>query len=107
MIAMVERTMLNYGRLDYAFNNAGIEEIAIALVEQTEETFEQIMDLNVKGVWLSMKYQIPQMLKNGGDAIVNISSVLGFVGVAGMSIYAASKHAVVGLTKSVALEYAK
>ena len=105
---MVEQTMLNYSRLDYAFNNAGIEQPPpTALVEQTEETFEQVMDINVKGVWLSMKYQIPQMLKNGGGAIVNASSIAGLIGIAGVPIYAASKHAVVGLSKSVALEYAK
>lgn len=105
--AMVEKTIGSYGRLDYAFNNAGIEQVPSPLVEQTEETFDQIMNINVKGVWLSMKYQIPQMLKNGGGAIVNMSSVAGLVGLAGSPIYVASKHAVLGLTKSVALEYAK
>ncbi len=105
--AMVEQTIRNYGRLDYAFNNAGIEQASSPLVEQTEETFDQIIDINVKGVWLSMKYQIPQMLKNGGGAIVNMSSVAGLIGLAGSPIYVASKHAVLGLTKSVALEYAK
>jgi len=104
---MVEKTIRSYGRLDYAFNNAGIEQAPSPLVEQTEETFDQIIDINVKGVWLSMKYQIPQMLKNGGGAIVNMSSIAGLVGTAGVPIYAASKHAVVGLTKSVTLEYAK
>ncbi|MBV9389559.1 MAG: SDR family oxidoreductase [Chroococcidiopsidaceae cyanobacterium CP_BM_ER_R8_30] len=104
---MVEQTIRRYGRLDYAFNNAGIEQTPSPLVEQTEETFDQIIDINVKGVWLSMKYQIPQMLKNGGGAIVNMSSIAGLVGMAGVPIYVASKHAVVGLTKSVALEYAK
>lgn len=105
--AMVEQTISRYGRLDYAFNNAGIEQAPSPLNEQTEETFDQIIDINVKGVWLSMKYEIPQMLKNGGGAIVNMSSVAGLVGVAGAPIYVASKHAVVGLTKSIALEYAK
>jgi len=105
--AMVEQTIRSYGRLDYAFNNAGIEQAPSPLVEQTEETFDHIIDINVKGVWLSMKYQIPQMLKNGGGAIVNMSSIAGLVGMAGVPIYVASKHAVVGLTKSVALEYAK
>ncbi len=105
--AMVEKTTGSYGRLDYAFNNAGIEQVPSPLVEQTEETFDQIMNINVKGVWLSMKYQIPQMLKNGGGAIVNMSSAAGLIGLAGSPIYAASKHAVLGLTKSVALEYAK
>jgi NAD(P)-dependent dehydrogenase (short-subunit alcohol dehydrogenase family) len=105
--AMVEKTVQQYGRLDYAFNNAGIEEAPTPLVEQTEETFDQIANINIKGVWLSMKYQIPQMLKNGGGAIVNTSSVGGLIGVPGVAIYVASKHAVLGLTKSAALEYAK
>ena len=105
--AMVEKTVQHYGRLDYAFNNAGIEEAPTPLVDQTEETFDQIVNINIKGVWLSMKYQIPQMLKNGGGAIVNTSSVGGLIGVPGVPIYVASKHAVLGLTKSAALEYAK
>lgn len=105
--AMVEKTIATYGHLDYAFNNAGIEQIPTPLVEQTEETFDQVMDINVKGVWLCMKHQIPQMLKNGGGAIVNMSSVAGIVGTPGLPIYIASKHAVLGLTKAVALEYAK
>ncbi len=105
--AMVEKTVQQYGRLDYAFNNAGIEEVPTPLVDQTEETFDQIVNINIKGVWLSMKYQIPQMLKNGGGAIVNTSSVGGLIGVPGVPIYVASKHAVLGLTKSAALEYAK
>jgi NAD(P)-dependent dehydrogenase (short-subunit alcohol dehydrogenase family) len=105
--AMVEKTVQQYGRLDYAFNNAGIEEAPTPLVDQTEETFDQIVNINIKGVWLSMKYQIPQMLKNGGGAIVNTSSVGGLIGVPGVPIYVASKHAVLGLTKSAALEYAK
>jgi NAD(P)-dependent dehydrogenase (short-subunit alcohol dehydrogenase family) len=105
--AMVEKTVQQYGRLDYAFNNAGIEEAPTPLIDQTEETFDQIVNINIKGVWLSMKYQIPQMLKNGGGAIVNTSSVGGLIGVPGVPIYVASKHAVLGLTKSAALEYAK
>lgn len=105
--AMVEKTIQAYGRLDYAFNNAGIEQLPTPLVEQTEETFDKVMNINVKGVWLSMKYQIPQMLKNGGGAIVNMSSVAGLIGTPTLSIYVASKHAVLGLTKSIALEYAK
>lgn len=105
--AMVEKTVQHYGRLDYAFNNAGIEEAPTPLVEQTEETFDRIVNINIKGVWLSMKYQIPQMLKNGGGVIVNTSSVGGLIGVPGVPIYVASKHAVLGLTKSAALEYAK
>lgn len=105
--AMVEKTVATYGHLDYAFNNAGIEQLPAPLVEEKEETFDQIIDVNVKGVWLSMKYEIPEMLKNGGGAIVNTSSVAGLIGFPGIPIYIASKHAVLGLTKSVALEYAK
>ncbi len=105
--AMVEKTVQQYGRLDYAFNNAGIEEAPTPLVDQSEEMFDQIVNINIKGVWLSMKYQIPQMLKNGGGAIVNTSSVGGLIGVPGVPVYVASKHAVLGLTKSAALEYAK
>lgn len=104
---MVEKIVKAYGRLDYAFNNAGIEQLPSQLVEQTEETFDQIMDINVKGVWLSMKHEIPQMLNNGGGAIVNMASAAGLIGFPGVPIYVASKHAVLGLTKSVALEYAK
>ena len=106
--AMVEKTMTTYGRLDYAFNNAGVVEPNPGpLVEQTEETFDQIVNINVKGVWLSMKYEIPEMLKRGGGAIVNMSSVAGVIGLPGIGIYIASKHAVIGLTKTAALEYSK
>ena len=105
--ALIEKTMARYGRLDIAFNNAGVDQEATPLPEQTEATYDRIMDINVKGVWLSLKHEIPAMLENGGGAIVNTSSGLGLVGAAGVPIYVASKHAVEGLTKSVALEYAK
>lgn len=105
--SLVEKTIKTYGRLDYAFNNAGIWEDLIPFVDKTSDTFDRIMNINVKGVWLSMKYEIPQMLKNGGGAIVNTSSVAGVIGFPQNSIYVASKHAVIGLTKSAALEYAK
>ncbi len=84
--AMVEKTVATYGHLDYAFNNAGIEQLPTPLVEQEEETFDQIIDINVKGVWLSMKYEIPQMLARGGGAIVNMASVAGLIGVPGVPI---------------------
>ena len=105
--ALIDQTLATFGRLDFAFNNAGVEQNLTPLPEQTEETYDQIMDINVKGVWLSLKHQIPAMLKTGGGAIVNNSSVAGLVGMGMVPIYVASKHAVVGLTKSVALEYDK
>jgi NAD(P)-dependent dehydrogenase (short-subunit alcohol dehydrogenase family) len=103
--ALVDYTMKTYGRLDLAFNNAGIEGDVKPLVDQTEANFDTVMDINVKGVWLSMKYEIPRMLEQGGGAIVNSSSVAGVVGFPEIGIYAASKHAVIGLTKTAALEY--
>ena len=102
---LINKTVAKYGRLDFAFNNAGIEQVPGPMVEQSEEDFDKIMDINVKGVWLSMKYQVPEMLKQGGGAIVNTSSVAGVIGMGGMGMYVASKHAVIGLTKSVALEF--
>jgi len=105
--SLVEDTVKVYGRLDYAFNNAGIKEMMTPFVEQTSDAFDQIMNVNVKGVWLSMKYEIPEMIRSGGGAIVNNSSVAGIMGFPQMPIYIASKHAVLGLTKSAALEYAK
>ncbi len=76
-----------------------------SLVEQTEANYDAVMDINVKGVWLSMKYEIPRMLERGGGAIVNCASVAGLVGFPEFGIYVASKHAVIGLTKTAALEY--
>jgi NAD(P)-dependent dehydrogenase (short-subunit alcohol dehydrogenase family) len=84
---------------------ADIEGDVRPLVEQTEANYDALMDINVKGVWLSMKYEIPRMLERGGGAIVNCSSVAGVIGFPGIGIYAASKHAVIGLTKTAALEY--
>jgi NAD(P)-dependent dehydrogenase (short-subunit alcohol dehydrogenase family) len=105
--SLVERTIEIYGKLDYAFNNAGIGEMRTPLIEQKSDVFDQVMNVNVKGVWLCMKYEIPQMIRSGRGAIVNMSSVAGVMGFPQISIYVASKHAVVGLTKSAALEYAK
>jgi NAD(P)-dependent dehydrogenase (short-subunit alcohol dehydrogenase family) len=105
--ALVEKTVKIYGRLDYAFNNAGVVEDPEPFANKTSSIFDKIMNVNVKGVWLSMKYEIQQMLKNGGGAIVNNSSVYGVIGNPQLPIYAASKHAVLGLTKSAALEYGK
>jgi NAD(P)-dependent dehydrogenase (short-subunit alcohol dehydrogenase family) len=105
--SLVEKSIHTYARLDYAFNNAGIEEMMTPLANQTSDIFDQIMNVNVKGVWLSMKYEIPEMIRTGGGAIVNMSSVAGVMGFPQNPIYIASKHAVLGLTKSAALEYAK
>lgn len=104
---LLARTVEAYGRLDYAFNNAGIEIEQGRLAEGSEAEFDAIMGVNVKGVWLCMKYQLPLMLAQGGGAIVNTASVAGLGAAPKMSIYAASKHAVIGLTKSAAIEYAK
>ena len=109
--AMVSRAVDEYGRLDCAFNNAGVQlEIqrgAITMsAECTEEVFDRTLAVNLKGVWLCMKYEIPRILEAGGGSIVNTSSAAGLVGIEGQAVYAASKHAVIGLTKSAALEYA-
>ena len=96
-----------YGRLDYAFNNAGIEIEKGRLNEGSEAEFDAIMGVNVKGVWLCMKYQLPLLLAQGGGAIVNTASVAGLGAAPKMSIYAASKHAVLGLTRTAAIEYAR
>ena len=104
---LVQKTIEKYGRLDVAVNNAGIEGVWAPLIEQTEENWDQVQNINLKGVWLSMKYEILQMLKQGGGgAIVNMSSVAGLIGAAGAGVYVASKHGVLGLTKSAAIEYA-
>ncbi|MFZ6046520.1 SDR family oxidoreductase [Pseudomonas sp. CR3202] len=105
--ALMDGTLAAYGRLDYAFNNAGIEIEKGKLAEGSEAEFDAIMGVNVKGVWLCMKHQIPLLLAQGGGAIVNTASVAGLGAAPKMSIYAASKHAVIGLTKSAAVEYAK
>ena len=104
--AMVRAVVKRYGRLDVAHNNAGIGGLGKPIDQYTLAEFERTMAVNTKGVFLCMKYQIPQMMTQGGGAIVNTSSMMGLVGLAGISAYAASKHAVVGLTRSVALEYA-
>jgi NAD(P)-dependent dehydrogenase (short-subunit alcohol dehydrogenase family) len=104
--AMVDFTVATYGRLDIAFNNAGVEWMG-PLDQATEAEYRRVFDINVWGVLSSMRYEIPAMLKSGGGAIVNTSSVAGHVGMAQVSIYIASKHAVEGLSKSVALEFAK
>ena len=105
--AMVEKTVETYGRLDYAHNNAGIEGVLKRTSEQAEEDWAPVIQINLTGVWLCMKYEIPHMLRQGSGAIVNTASGAGLIGVKRMAAYVASKHGVVGLTKTAALEYAK
>ena len=105
--AMVEKTIKTFGRLDYAFNNAGIEGKSAPTQDRTEENWDKVIGINLKGIWLCMKYEIPEVLKQGKGAIVNCASVAGLVGFAGLPAYVASKHAVIGLTKTAALENAK
>ena len=104
---LIEQTIANYGRLDYAFNNAGIEGKLIPFTEYAETDWDEVMNVNLKSVWLSMKYEVPAMLKSGGGVIINNASILGSRGMAYCALYSASKHGVIGLTKSVALEQAK
>jgi NAD(P)-dependent dehydrogenase (short-subunit alcohol dehydrogenase family) len=104
---MVKQAVDTYGRLDCAFNNAGIEGATALTHECTEENWDRVVAVDLKGVWLCMKYEIPQMLPQGGGAIVNTASVAGLVGFQAIPAYVASKHGVNGLTKTAALEYAK
>jgi NAD(P)-dependent dehydrogenase (short-subunit alcohol dehydrogenase family) len=104
--ALIDKTVGRFGRLDCALNNAGLEETALDMVDADEAAFDKIISANVKGTWLCMKYQIRQMLKQGGGSIVNTASVAGLLGAPGQAIYSASKHAVIGLTRSAAAEYA-
>jgi NAD(P)-dependent dehydrogenase (short-subunit alcohol dehydrogenase family) len=106
--ALVQKTVEKFGRLDVAFNNAGIEGNWIPITEQSEEDWDSVIDINLKGTWLCLKYEIQQMLKQGsGGAIVNMASVAGLIGSAGAATYCASKHGVMGLTKAAALETAR
>jgi NAD(P)-dependent dehydrogenase (short-subunit alcohol dehydrogenase family) len=105
--AMVEQVVARFGRLDIAFNNAGIDLEHEPLAMATEETFDKLMNVNVKGVWLCMKYEILQMLKQGSGAIVNTSSIGGLIAAARQPIYGGTKHAVIGLTKAAAIEYGR
>jgi NAD(P)-dependent dehydrogenase (short-subunit alcohol dehydrogenase family) len=101
------KTIETFGRLDFAFNNAGIEGTTASTEESAEENWDKTININLKGIWLCMKYEIPQMLKQGKGAIVNCASVAGLIGFPGLPAYVASKHGVVGLTKTAALENAK
>jgi NAD(P)-dependent dehydrogenase (short-subunit alcohol dehydrogenase family) len=104
--ALVDATVAKYGQLDVAFNNAGVEQMG-PITEATEAEYRRVFDTNVWSVLASMKHEIPAMLKNGGGSIINTSSIVGHIGMAGAGIYIATKHAVEGLTKTAALEQAK
>jgi NAD(P)-dependent dehydrogenase (short-subunit alcohol dehydrogenase family) len=104
---LIGQTVATYGRLDIAFNNAGIESPVKPLHEHSIEHFDNLMAINVRGLFLSMKYEIQQMLTQGAGVIINTSSVVGLIAFGGTSPYTASKHAVMGLTRAAALDYAK
>ena len=104
---LVRRAVDCFGRLDCAVNNAAVRGPVVLTAEHTEENWDRIVSTNLKGVWLCMKFEIGQMLRQGGGAIVNIASNFGLVGSSGRSAYSASKHGVIGLTKAAALEYAR
>lgn len=105
--ALVEKTIQAYGRLDCAFNNAGIHKQFVSTIDFAAAEWDEMINVNLKSVWLCMKYEIPQMLKQGKGSIVNTSSAAGLVGAPSNPAYPASKHGVVGLTKSTALEFAR
>lgn len=110
--ALITQTVESYGRLDCAYNNAGISGMEgggprLTTAEYPEDRWHRVIAINLTGVWLCMKYEIGQMVSQGGGAIVNTASIAGLVGMATSSAYVASKHGVVGLTKTAALEYAK
>jgi NAD(P)-dependent dehydrogenase (short-subunit alcohol dehydrogenase family) len=101
------KAIAHFGRLDYAYNNAGIEGETAKTQDYTEENWDKVIQVNLKGIFLCMKYQIPQMLKNGKGVIVNCASVAGVIGFEGLPAYVASKHGIIGLTKTAALENAR
>jgi len=104
--SMIDRTVSAFGRLDAAFNNAGVMQRRVDTAEISGEEWDRVMAINLRGVWSCMKHELPQMLRNGGGAIVNCSSIGGVIGVPGLAAYHAAKHGVIGLTKTAALEYA-
>jgi len=105
--ALIEKAIATFGGLDFAFNNAGIEGTPAPVQDCSEENWDKTIGVNLKGIWLCMKYEIPLMLKKGNGVIVNCSSVAGLVGFQGLPAYVASKHGVIGLTKTASLECAK
>jgi NAD(P)-dependent dehydrogenase (short-subunit alcohol dehydrogenase family) len=104
--ALINRAVETYGQLDCAFNNAGFEGTRAPTADYAEEDWDRVISINLKGVWLCMKYEIPHMLKQGGGAIVNTASSAGLVGFRTAPAYTAAKHGIVGLTKTAALDYA-
>ncbi|HZD10195.1 MAG TPA: SDR family oxidoreductase [Candidatus Binatia bacterium] len=104
--ALVKKSIEHFGRLDYAVNNAGIGGESVPTAQISEEGWQGVIDINLTGVWLCMKYEIPALLDGGGGAIVNVASILGKVGFANAAAYVSAKHGVLGLTKTAAMEYA-
>ncbi len=104
--AMVEKAVDTFGRLDAVYNNAGVNSLMTDTADLTSEEYNRVMDIDLRGIWLCMKYELQQMRKQGSSAIVNCSSLGGLVGNAGRAVYHAAKHGVLGLTKSAAIEYA-
>src|SRR4051794_5496032 len=104
--AALDKTAETFGRLDFAFNNAGVEQPLTPAADLTQEEWDRIVDIDLRGVFLWMKHEIPLMLKNGGGAIVNTSSGAGVIGIKGSPAYTAAKHGVIGLTRAAALDYA-
>jgi NAD(P)-dependent dehydrogenase (short-subunit alcohol dehydrogenase family) len=104
--AALDKTIQSFGRLDFAFNNAGVEQPITATADITEDEWDRIARINLRGVFLCMKYELPLLLKHGGGVIVNTSSGAGVKGIKGQAAYCAAKHGVIGLTKAAALDYA-
>src|SRR5437660_5134939 len=106
VVSMIERTVSSFGRLDAAFNNAGVMQRRVDTADISDDEWDRVMAINLRGVWSCMKYELHQMLRQGGGAIVNCSSIGGVIGNPGLAAYHAAKHGVIGLTQSAALEYA-
>ena len=104
---MITRTIGIFGRLDYAFNNAGIEGASASTIDCTEDNWDRVIAVNLKSVWACMKFELPRMLEAGGGAIVNCASIAGLVGFPNLPAYVASKHGIIGLTRAAALEQAR
>lgn len=105
--ALVKKAVQSYGRLDYAHNNAGVLGMVAPTADYSEEDWDRTININLKGIWLCLKYEIPQMKEQGGGAIVNSSSIAAFGAIPNSPAYVASKHGIMGLTRSAAVEYAK